>query len=630
MYNQRTGHGLLNGQHGSQMGLHKMGQTFGAPHINGQHTDTALGPYGSHQHSSSGGILAASAPGFSASHMQNGVMDLPTDAASIAPNDFWGFQQLEWRKYKYGENKAHFRLRHSKGHNTGTSRDEETSAAEDDWEGLDMGGVGLRNLGHELFTFYPGLPKLFLYHNLLDSIPHTIGLMRNLVELDLSCNHLQTIPPEIGMLTNLRQLQLFSNQLRDLPYELGSLYQLEFLGILGNPMRKDLVERFMDGGTQGLIRHLRETAPPPPPPLDRQWIDLATDEDDEAEKFSVLSWNTLCERAASSQAYAYTPSGALEWEHRRKLISDELRERDADILTLQEMDQESYEWFKPSLEREGYKGYFVAKARAQTMAAKEAKTVDGCATFYKASKFVLLDKQALVFSHEAINRPDMKGEHDVYNRVMPKDHIAVVMFLENRQTGSRLVVANTHFAWEGDLADVKIVQAAVLVEYLNKLTKTYVSWPAYKDKEAVGEETPAPSQRYDKPTQIPLLICGDFNSTANSGVLELITKGHIAPSHSELEGKSYGDLTKHGASHPFTLKSAYSHISDWPYTNYTPGFHDVIDYIWYSSNTIQVTGLLGEVDPEYLSRVPGFPNWHFPSDHLALWATFAIKARKEK
>ena len=38
-------------------------------------------------------------------------------------------------------------------------------------------------------------------------------------------------------------------------------------------------------------------------------------------------------------------------------------------------------------------------------------------------------------------------------------------------------------------------------------------------------------------------------------------------------------------------------------------------------------------DPEewfYLLRVPGFPNWHFPSDHLALLAEFVVKGRKEK
>ncbi|KAK5018132.1 Glucose-repressible alcohol dehydrogenase transcriptional effector [Cryomyces antarcticus] len=93
---------------------------------------------------------------------------------------------------------------------------------------------------------------------------------------------------------------------------------------------------------------------------------------------------------------------------------------------------------------------------------------------------------------------------------------------------------------------------------------------------------------------------------------------------------TYGKITGKGTSHPFSLKSSYSNIGELPFTNYTPGFTGVIDYIWYSSNAFQATGLLGEVDPDYLKRVPGFPNYHFPSDHLALLAEFVLKSKKEK
>jgi CCR4-NOT transcription complex subunit 6 len=50
----------------------------------------------------------------------------------------------------------------------------------------------------------------------------------------------------------------------------------------------------------------------------------------------------------------------------------------------------------------------------------------------------------------------------------------------------------------------------------------------------------------------------------------------------------------------------------------------------YSTSSLNCTGLLGEVDPEYLKRVPGFPNLHFPSDHLLLQAEFKGKVRKER
>ena len=341
--------------------------------------------------------------------------------------------------------------------------------------------------------------------------------------------------------------------------------------------------------------------------------------------------------------YGYTPSEALSWPRRRDMIFDELTGRDADIMCLQEMDVENFnEFFRPNLAPLDYKGIFWPKSRAQTMAEKEARVVDGCAIFYKNTKYILLDKQLIVFSREAISRPDMKGEHDVYNRVMPRDHVAVVAFLENRQTGARMIVANTHLTWEPWFSDIKIVQVAIMMEHLAKLAEGYAKWPPCKDKELFkygaedGAEAPAPaappapSMKYDEGTAIPLLVCGDFNSTRDSGVYDLLTQGSLSNSHSELGDNKYGDFTRHGMGHPFHLRSAYSHINELPFTNWTPDFRKVIDWVFYSTPSVQVTGLLGEVDPEYMARVPGWPNHFFPSDHLPLLMEFALKERKER
>ena len=327
------------------------------------------------------------------------------------------------------------------------------------------------------------------------------------------------------------------------------------------------------------------------------------------------------------------------------MIFDEITGRNADIICLQEMDIENYnEFFRPNLATEDYKGVYWPKSRAQTMPEKEAKVVDGCAIFYKNTKYILLDKQVIIFSREAISRPDMKGEHDVYNRVMPRDHVAVVAFLENRQTGSRLIVSNTHLTWEPWFSDIKIVQVAILMEHLAKLAETYAKWPPCKDKELyryTNEDSadgtdgprqpePGPSLKYDEATQIPLLVCGDFNSTHSSGVIDLITQGVLANSHAELLQNNYGDFTRHGMSHPFNLKSSYSALGELSFTNYTPDFREAIDWVFHSTNTMQVTGLLDQVDLDHLRRVPGWPHYYFPSDHLALMVEYSIKERKER
>lgn len=278
------------------------------------------------------------------------------------------------------------------------------------------------------------------------------------------------------------------------------------------------------------------------------------------------------------------------------------------------------------------------------MQEKEAKLVDGCATFYKAGKYVILDKQLIEFANTAINRPDMKGEHDTFNRVMPRDDIGVATFLENRATGTRLMVVNTHVFWDPTFTDVKLIQVAILMEQITKQAEKWAKWPPCTEKAAfrhagvadAADPKPTddpppelgPSLEYSSGPQIPLIICGDFNSAAGSGVYDLITKGSLPGTHPDLINRGYGNFTRDGMAHPFKLRSAYNGTDEISFTNHTSNFTAVIDYIWYSNNALQLRGVLGSVDEEYLRKVPGFPNWHFPSDHLALKAEFSVKAQK--
>ena len=380
----------------------------------------------------------------------------------------------------------------------------------------------------------------------------------------------------------------------------------------------------------------------PQDPVPRERIHF--DHSESSESLSVLSYNILCDRYCTRSQYGYTPAKALAWENRRDLILDEVLTRNADVVCLQEVDRESFQdFFQPRLATADYKGIFYPRTRAKTMTEREAKLVDGCAIFYKTKKYICLDKTVVDFAGTAINRPDMKTEHDIFNRVMPRDHIAVLAFLENRLTGSRMMVGNAHIFWDPAFADVKLVQVAILMEQITKKADEWSMKPsctgkgAFWQSEGDGDlvdsprETiaePAPSQEYSSGPQIPLIICGDFNSAVGTGVYDLITKGELAGAHEDMGSRGYGNFTREGMHHPFKLKSAYNIIGELKFTNYTPTFSGVLDYIWYSSNAMEVKSLLGDVDEQYLRRVPGFPNAHFPSDHLALQAEFAMKPQK--
>ncbi|KAI9685387.1 MAG: Glucose-repressible alcohol dehydrogenase transcriptional effector [Bathelium mastoideum] len=674
MFNQghQAGHNfLLNGgpthpRYNVHMGLGKQFQQHGQQHQNHQshHPQPDHGPhnahtanFGNHQHTLSGGLASQ----YQHNQAQNGTPHSTQSALANAPNDHWKLQLQSYQAASEAR-APHHHARHTanakstvlanatNGVKKEVEKDEghrptNVEIARQEWLSIDFGGQGLKAISPALFD-YTFLDKVFFNFNRLTVVPSAIGQLRNLTSLDLSFNHITELPPEIGMLSNLRELLLFDNPIQTLPYEMGLMYSLELLGIEGCPLDDGLKTLIVDQGTAGLINYLREQCPGPEPPSERDWIvvDETPETADERYKFSVLSFNILCDVFANPGHYGYVPQPALAWEHRKEIILDELRARKADIICLQECNAQAYnDDLRPALAHLDYKGIFSPRGRSRTMNEKEARLVDGCATFYKNSRYVLLDKQIIDFTNLAINRPDMKGEHDVFNRVMPRDHIASLTFLEERATGVRVMVANTHLFWDPTYVDVKLVQGAILMEQLTRFAEKYSKWPPCTDKEPYrfangdkdGEDgieepvvRPAPSVQYSSGGQIPLVLCGDYNSAPGSSIYELLTRGALPSAHADFLNRSYGSFTRDGITHPFSLKSSYSSIGELSFTNYTPNYVAAIDYIFHSTNSLQVTALLGEVDKEYLQRVPGFPNHHFPSDHLALLAEFFIKGKK--
>lgn len=102
-----------------------------------------------------------------------------------------------------------------------------------------------------------------------------------------------------------------------------------------------------------------------------------------------MCYNVLCDKYATRQMYSYCPSWALSWDYRKKGILDEIRHYAADIINLQEVEMEQfYNFFLPELKADGYAGIYSPKSRAKTMAENERKYVDGCAIFYRTSKYL--------------------------------------------------------------------------------------------------------------------------------------------------------------------------------------------------------------------------------------------------
>lgn len=481
------------------------------------------------------------------------------------------------------------------------------------WTAIDLSGQGLAHVSPKLCS-YTFLQRLYLGHNNLSKLPRALTKMTQLKVLDLSHNLLEELPPEIGFITSLKQLFLFDNQIKEFPSEMGYLYQLDLIGLEGNPVLNDAVrEQLAQSGTRGLVTDLRDRAPPGSPPKPREWMQL-TDEPSNSLGFSVLTYNTLCDRMATPQAFPYTPSWALSWDYRAQLLKEVQSACQTDIVCLQEVNTDALEehWV-PLLSTKGYECLFYPKTRARTMSSpKEARMVDGCVLFYKSSRFRLIEKHSIEYNSRALARDDLKKSEDIFNRIMVRDNVGLVAAFELVEApGNLLVVATTHLHWDPACRDVKLVQTAILLEESERFAQKFVHNPQF------------PRARDLK--SIPIIVCGDFNSTVDSGVFQLCNYGSVAAQHDDLDGFSYGSFTKDGILHRLPLKTAYPEGAELPFTNYTPDFKEAIDYIFYSTPTLQVTSVLGPVDDSYAKRYVGFPNAHSPSDHIPIAVSLAYR-----
>ncbi|MDR2694199.1 MAG: leucine-rich repeat domain-containing protein [Chitinispirillales bacterium] len=95
-------------------------------------------------------------------------------------------------------------------------------------------GVGLTVFPAEIFRL-TALKGLFFKGNALRELPQDIGVLSELVELNLADNiDLGAIPSGIGSLRNLKKLDIRYCGLTDLPPEVGNLKNLESLQMWGN------------------------------------------------------------------------------------------------------------------------------------------------------------------------------------------------------------------------------------------------------------------------------------------------------------------------------------------------------------------------------------------------------------
>ncbi|KAJ3189638.1 Glucose-repressible alcohol dehydrogenase transcriptional effector, partial [Irineochytrium annulatum] len=333
----------------------------------------------------------------------------------------------------------------------------------------------------------------------------------------------------------------------------------------------------------------------------RVWKKGGTEKAD-SRHFMVMSYNVLAPMYCNDSRYHNTEDRFLNWEYRRRKILDEIAFYAPDFVSLQELPPADFkDVFLAELSKIGYDGHFQAK--------KKEHAADGCAIFYLEAKFNLLAVQAFAYCDQI----NSDAQSDLASRLAPFPNIALVCIFQNRMARSlRVRIVNTHLHWDPAFSDTKLLQAAILMEWLER---------THRD--------------------VPTVVAADLNSRAGEAVVDYLVRGKVAPGtlfsdkdfgrftaslvtrvpggglvpaalasslHPQLSHPSLGGVgTPTGAGtvmpapplpllrHGTKLASAYDR-KDLPFTNRTPDFEGSIDHILYTSGTLSIRDVLVDLD----------------------------------
>ncbi|KXS16265.1 hypothetical protein M427DRAFT_154608 [Gonapodya prolifera JEL478] len=384
-------------------------------------------------------------------------------------------------------------------------------------------------------------------------------------------------------------------------------------------------------------------------PLRRKWVKLDVPGDvpraRKAFSFTACTYNllsqTLLERYRH-QLYSHIQERWMfKWDSRCDALLDELKMYDADIITLQELDEKHW-WndFEPVLYRRGYDGYYV-------QCTGDSRD-DGVAIFVRESKFKVV--------------ASLKVRHQ-QNTFLDRHNVGLIVLVQSREDPSiHMCVATTHLLFNTKRSFIKLAQFKWLADNAAHLIRTHLGSPGSTDTDLLD---------------VPVLIAGDFNAEPNSLIVQRFVKngfvdvtdgnettmsgqirgpvwagGRPVPSQEEPVWQKGADRLRTAASsptplesepkstltHPFHLRCAYQAHHDRPREYVTTRHGEGVGAVDY----LLVGGFkerLGEkrrvevraveyVEPPKAAEIGEMPNKYAASDHIPLVAEFSVVVRE--
>lgn len=318
------------------------------------------------------------------------------------------------------------------------------------------------------------------------------------------------------------------------------------------------------------------------------------------DEFRVVSYNLLADLYADSDfsrtvLFSQCPPDALAIEYRKQLILKELLGYNADIICLQEVDNKIFDYdLLPVLsEKGGLDGVFDRKG---------GKVSEGLACFWRTTKFRKLKalRYVLCDSLQSDNKLEnmlkiVKSNQQLYDSMINRTTAIQIVVLESIQKPNHgLIIGTTHLYFKPDADHIRLMQTAICISHL--------------------ERTLAHMKEEKPDMHFSIIFAGDFNSTPPYGVLKFIREGFVDHTHSDWSSCLAEQVLGMSIRHSFSMDSACGTPK---FTNYTTGFKDCLDYIFYEKDKLQVENIVPFPPEEVLKKYDAIPNIVFPSDHLA-------------
>ncbi|KAG9138059.1 hypothetical protein Leryth_001312 [Lithospermum erythrorhizon] len=250
------------------------------------------------------------------------------------------------------------------------------------------------------------------------------------------------------------------------------------------------------------------------------------------------------------------------------------------IICLQEVDK--YDHLLSVLENAGYVGSFKRRTGGN---------VDGCAMFWKAEKFRLLE-----------------GVNIEYKQYGLRDNVAQLSLLEIRSLSLRAHILSEKW---GD-AHVVLAGDYNSTPELNILL--------YDRRELSGQRSCNPAPILGIRREINILFA----------LMNRFARGSWTDEEVKVSSGSTSSLVMH----PLNLNSSYATVmGSWKTrgsggeplaTSYHSSFLGTVDYLWYSAGLVPVR-VLDTLSIDCLRKLGGLPSKKLGSDHLALVTEFSFK-----